>query len=33
MVQTGGPLHTAAAAGPVDRFFERFDSERPNMPP
>lgn len=28
----GGPFHTAAAAAdPVDRFFEWFNNERPNM--
>ena len=27
----GGPFHTAAATDPVDRFFEWFNNERPNM--
>ena len=27
----GGPFHTAPADDPIDRFFERFNNDRPNM--
>ena len=31
MAHAGGPFHTAVAVDPVDRFFEWFNNERPNM--